>query len=467
MDAASRTNTKWKQYHMYKDSDVEWLGEVPEHWEVKRLRFICKINPTKSELYNLASSTTVSFLPMEAISENGLLNLEETRNIEQVWQGYTHFKDNDVIIAKITPCFENGKGALCKGLLGGIGFGTTELQVLQPSLAASPEFIFYITKSHPFRSLGIASMKGAAGQKRVTDDFIKDFTVGLPQPVEQCAIAAFLDHETSKIDALIAKKERLIELLQEKRAALISHAVTKGLDPNVSMKDSGVEWIGQIPEQWKVVSIRNLIRKRWLEIQDGNHGELHPTSDDYTSNGIPFLMANDIRNQAINFISCKFISKEQADGLRIGFSNPCDVLLTHKGTLGETAIVPIDLPYPYIMLTPQITYYRSRTDNLLPEHIHYQMLSKFFKEQLMYLSLIQTTRGYVGIMAQKAIRIIIPPKNEQKQIAQFLSNNSSEMGKLIAKAKESIQKLQEYRTALISAAVTGKIDVRNEMRGVV
>src|SRR5574340_1372677 len=122
---------KWKPYPAYKDSGVEWLGEIPEYWEMKRLRFICQINPSKTELSYLPMDTQVSFLPMKHIGEDGSTSLEEIRTIEQVKQGYTCFRNRDVIVAKITTCFENGKGALCNQLFNGIGFGTTELHVLR------------------------------------------------------------------------------------------------------------------------------------------------------------------------------------------------------------------------------------------------------------------------------------------------------------------------------------------------
>src|SRR5258708_6161063 len=165
---------KWKKYPVYKDSDVEWLGEIPEHWEIRRLQFNCKINP-KADLPSLHGDMDISFLPMEHIGEDGNLSLDETRKIDQVRQGYTYFRNGDVILAKITPCFENGKGALCQGLLNGIGFGTTELHVLRASQENHPNFIFYLTKSYPFKNIGSAMMYGAAGQKRVPEDFIRNF----------------------------------------------------------------------------------------------------------------------------------------------------------------------------------------------------------------------------------------------------------------------------------------------------
>ena len=209
-----------------KDSGVEWLGEIPSHWEVKRLKYVVEINPKKSELRSISHDLEVAFLPMESIGEQGELELEQVAAICDVYNGYTYFRENDVLVAKITPCFENGKGAIARELVNGIGFGTTELFVLRPCQDTNSDFVYYFTVATGFRSMGIVSMRGAAGQKRATENFIKDFVVGVPPYSEQRAIADRLDTETARIDALIAKNDRLIALLREKRSALISAAVT-------------------------------------------------------------------------------------------------------------------------------------------------------------------------------------------------------------------------------------------------
>jgi len=156
---------RFKRYEWYKDSGVEWIGKIPLHWEQVRMKFLCKVNPSKSDL-KVPRNTKVTFLPMENIGEDGTLNLNEERELTDVWDGFTYFKDDDVIIAKITPCFENGKGALCRNLINGLGFGTTELHVLRAKNQVVPGFIWYVTKSHGFRVMGEAMMQGAAGQKR-------------------------------------------------------------------------------------------------------------------------------------------------------------------------------------------------------------------------------------------------------------------------------------------------------------
>ncbi len=246
-----------KPYPKYKDSGIERLGEVPEGWPAKRLRFCLKLNPSKQEIRHLPKDTELPFIPMEAVGEAGSLDLSNTRPIDDVENGYTFFRNNDVAIAKITPCFENGKGCIFRNLVHDYGFGTTELTVMRPR-HLDPAFLYYLTISHQFRVTGIGLMQGSAGQKRVPDDYIRDYIIGLPSEAEQQAIATFLDQETAKIDALIQKKERMIELLKEKRIALITQAVTKGLEPSVPMKDSGIEWLGEVPEHWDIKKLKHV-----------------------------------------------------------------------------------------------------------------------------------------------------------------------------------------------------------------
>ena len=164
--ASAALSSQYKPYPRYKDSGVDWLGTIPEEWEVKRLRYMAQVNPSKSEVDNVDLDQAVSFLPMESIGEDGSLDLNTARPLGSVYQGFTYFRDNDVLIAKITPCFENGKGAIAENLRNGIGFGTTELHVLRSRDDLDRRFLFYLTTSLAFREPGEASMYGAGGQKR-------------------------------------------------------------------------------------------------------------------------------------------------------------------------------------------------------------------------------------------------------------------------------------------------------------
>lgn len=225
-----------------KDSGVAWLGEVPTHWAVKRMRHVAELNPSKSELLGWSRETEVSFLPMEAIGEDGSLSLERTRPLSDVETGYTYFRNGDVTIAKITPCFENGKGALMAGLCRGVGFGTTELIVVRPKVGeASGAYLDWIFRSAIFRGLGEGSMYGAGGQKRVPDDFVRDFSWAFPPVEEQALIVNFLNRESTRLENLNGEAELGIALLKERRSALIAAAVTGQIDVRGVMSQTAAE----------------------------------------------------------------------------------------------------------------------------------------------------------------------------------------------------------------------------------
>ncbi|MFC7289605.1 restriction endonuclease subunit S [Herminiimonas glaciei] len=213
-----------------KPSGVEWLGDVPEHWIHRRIRFCASLNPSKSEISHLARNYEVSFLPMEAIGDDGKLRLDITKAISDVEYGYTYFRNGDITIAKITPCYENGKGGFMDGLTNGIGFGTTELIVVRPNSQTNGLFLKWLFESKLFRKIGEGYMYGAGGQKRVPDDFVRNFAISWPPLTEQQEIVAYLDKVTAKIDILIAKAQQAIALQKEHRTALISAAVTGKID---------------------------------------------------------------------------------------------------------------------------------------------------------------------------------------------------------------------------------------------
>ena len=199
-------------------------------WPITRLRYVADLNPSVRTDLLQALDTEVSFLPMEAIGENGSLSLDRTRPVAEVRNGYSYFENGDIAFAKVTPCFENGKGALMRGLEHAAGFGTTELTVLRPKLDANPNFLNYVLQSSRFRQLGAAAMTGAGGLKRVPDEFTKDFKTAWPVPEDQSRIANFLDERTAQIDGLRSHCREHIALLREYRSSLISAAVTGQLD---------------------------------------------------------------------------------------------------------------------------------------------------------------------------------------------------------------------------------------------
>jgi type I restriction enzyme, S subunit len=211
-----------------KDSGVEWLGEVPEHWGIQRLRYAVTLNPAIQ--VGLRDSQMVTFLPMEAIGEEGSIDTQRSKQVGEVKAGYSYFENGDVAFAKVTPCFENGKGAVMQGLIDGVGFGTTELTVLRPKSKVLAKFLDLLVRSHNFRAFGEGAMTGAGGLKRVPDEFTRNFVIALPCVDEQSKILSAVVEIVDRIDGLMLKSERSIELLKERRSALITAAVTGQID---------------------------------------------------------------------------------------------------------------------------------------------------------------------------------------------------------------------------------------------
>ena len=201
------------------------LGSVPKEWTMKRLRFFAQVNPVRIK-NDLSPEAPVSFVPMEAVSDTGELDLSNERPFSEIsGGGYTYFQDGDVIRAKITPCFQNGKGAVATGLKNGVAFGTTELHVLRPFEGVDAKFLYFVTLSDKFRRYGEVNMKGVAGQQRVPEIFIKDFWVALPPVDEQKEIVRNLEAKCAEIDNAMKMIETHIVKLQEFRASLICAAV--------------------------------------------------------------------------------------------------------------------------------------------------------------------------------------------------------------------------------------------------
>ena len=215
----------------FKPSGVEWIGDIPEHWGATKLKRVVSFNPSKSETRaNPADEEKVVFLPMENISVNGDIDCTEKRTLSEVWNGFTYFRRGDVVVAKITPCFENGKGAYLKGLESDFGFGTTELIVLRPTKAIDGAFLRFLTSTKQFLLLGEQYMTGAAGQQRIPSDFVKNYPIGLPPIDEQLEILEHIQEKSAEIDQAISRAQREIELMREYRTRLISDVVTGQVD---------------------------------------------------------------------------------------------------------------------------------------------------------------------------------------------------------------------------------------------
>ena len=212
-----------------KDSGIEWLGEIPAHWEVKKLKHVASVNPTKKNFISTEESQVV-FLPMEKVSEKGILTQDLRKKVGEVEGGLTYFERNDILIAKITPCFENGKGALLDNLVTDYGFGSTEFHVVRAEERIASKFIFYLTKGDSFNQIGEAFMTGSAGQKRVPTSFVENFPVALPPFQEQSTIISYLDERMRSIDQAVSEIKTQLTYFKTYRQSLISEVVTGKVD---------------------------------------------------------------------------------------------------------------------------------------------------------------------------------------------------------------------------------------------
>jgi len=211
-----------------KPSGIDWLGDIPAHWEVRPLKRVADVNPPRLES-GMVGEDEVAFLPMECVGTDGSIS-PEIRRIAEVFKGFTHFRRSDVIVAKITPCFENGKGAFLDTLPTEVGFGSTEFHVLRPRPCTYGKFLYYLSLTPHFRRLGAQAMVGAAGQQRVPESFVSSFPVALPPLQEQYEIAAHLDARVLVTGEALACVQREINLIREYRTRLIADVVTGRVD---------------------------------------------------------------------------------------------------------------------------------------------------------------------------------------------------------------------------------------------
>lgn len=429
-----------KRYPAYKDSGVQWLGEIPAHWNLLRLKYAAKVNPSKTEISGLPKDLEVSFIPMELVG-NGELFLEQKKSLSDIGQGFTYFRNLDVIVAKITPCFENGKGAIALGLENGIGFGTTELHVLRAKEIVQREFLYYLTISYPFRAAGTVLMRGTAGQKRVPDDFISNFLTPLPPPKEQGPIVAFLNRNLSEIDRYIANKQQQIELLQERKNVTVRRVVTHGLNPDALLKPSGLDWLGDIPSHWEIRKTKYLFKMVVDNAPENNSEELLSL---YTEIGVrPRKQLEERGNRATT--TDGYLRVKDGDII-------VNKLLAWMGAIGVSHYEGVTSPAYDVLrntapLNPDYYDYLFRCGLYLPE---FRRRSRGIMDMRLRL--------YFDEFGQ--ILLPYPPEHEQTEIVNYIRSHFEESDQLIEQTLRQIELIQEYRFALISEAVTGKMDLR-------
>ncbi|QCQ22085.1 restriction endonuclease subunit S [Desulfoglaeba alkanexedens] len=430
------TQHKRAAYPAYKPSGIEWLGEIPEYWEVKRLKFVANTvmgQSPNSDDYTFEESDR-PFLQGNA--EFGAENPTAKYYCETATKTAPA---GSLLVSVRAPVGALNMADRCYG----IGRGLCAVIPDQGSLISRFAWHTLTVTRHELWCIATGSTYEA-----VSADEVADMTVPIPPLTEQQAIAAFLDRETARIDTLIEKKRRQIELLQEKRSALISHAVTKGLDPNAKMKDSGIEWLGEIPEYWAI--------RRLKYVASINDEVLPETTDpDYE---FVYVDIGSV-DAAKGIVATETYRFEDAPSRARRIVRDGDTIVSTVRTYLR-AIAPIRDADDNLIVSTGFAVVRPR--KLDPGYLSYALRSPFFVETVVSRS---TGVSYPAINAPEVgdIGVTLPPLDEQKAIAAFLDRETARNDALIEKVEKSIELLREYRTALISAAVTGKIDVRKEV----
>ncbi|WP_168526614.1 restriction endonuclease subunit S [Acinetobacter sp. A3] len=413
---------KYQKYAEYKDSGVKWLGLIPKHWSSYLFKRV--VSDIKDGTHGTHARVENGELLLSAKNVfNSGLEIGEN-------ESYIPIKDYKEITSNGFP----QKGDILVTCVGTIGrsfvYPFDKSLAFQRSVSfirlnkkGNAQFYKYFIESKAYQSQLESLVKSSAQGGIYMGDLINTVVINCPLD-EQVNIANFLDHETAKIDTLIAKQEKLIELLKEKRQAVISHAVTNGLNPDVTMKDSGVEWLGQVPEHWVIGRLKNV-----LSIKNGRDYK----TVEVEIGGYPVYGSGGIFKRSSAYLY---------DGVSILFGR--------KGTVDKPLLVEGRF------WTVDTMFYSELDAGTDPEYIYFQSLGFPF-------DMLSTNTALPSMTQEDLLNLgfVIPPYNEQKAISEYIQDYLKKSNSLMKKAESAIQLMQERRTALISSAVTGKIDVRN------
>ena len=420
------------------------------NWPTTRLRYVADLNPgIRADLLQ-APDVEVSFLPMDAIGEDGTLDLSRNRAVAEVRNGYSYFEEGDVAFAKVTPCFENGKGALMRGLELGAGFGTTEITVLRPKVGTEPRFLNYVLRSEQFRQNGVGAMTGAGGLKRVPDEFTRDFKTPWPTPAEQERIANFLDEQTARIDALIAEKERLAGSLIGLRQQAVDYAILGSELPSRGQSLKGLEILGALPSSWTLSRMKFELEY----VTSGSRG----WADYYADDGTLFIRIGNLTRDSIG-LDLSDIQRvalpNAAEGVRARVQGG-DLLISITAYLGSVAVAPEDIEEAYV--SQHVSLARPNRKRAHPKWLGYVVLSSVGKT-FFDLQAYGGTKVQLSLEDIHELPVPLPSMHVQLGRIEMLESRLRNLDSLSAHIAEHIARLREYRSSLISAAVTGQLDL--------
>ncbi len=456
-----------KPYPKYKPSGVEWLGEVPEGWEVKRLKYFASIND------ETLPETTSPDYEIEYVDIGGVDRIDGITESERILfdnapsRARRKVKDGDTIVSTvrtylraIAPIRNPPENQIV----------STGFAVVRPQ-TVNPDFLGYALKEMSFVE-SVVSRSTGVSYPAVNASEIGRIPISIPSKHEQHAIAAYLDRETGRIDTLLGKKRELIERLKEKRTALISRTVTRGLPAdlpaktlaqletiageklhlNPPLKPSGIDWIGEVPEGWVVKRLGFLVQKV------GSGKTPRGGSQTYQSEGVMLIRSQNVYDDGLRLGDVVFIDDETDEGMEGSRVKTRDVLLNITGaSLGRCAVVPSS--FPKANVNQHVCIIRPVTRKLDSAFTQLSLTAQFVKDQI-FAGEEGSSREGLNFQQVRNLAIPVPPLPEQRAIAAYLDIETEKLDALVAKVETAIERLREYRTALITAAVTGKIDVR-------
>ncbi|MGI8488592.1 restriction endonuclease subunit S [Pectobacterium sp. S5] len=438
---------KYKAYPEYKDSGVEWLGNVPIHWRTISISRLFSRNKrtgyTGKELLSVYRDYGV--IPKSSRDDNNNKPSEDLSPYQLV-------EPNDLVMNKMKAWQGSIAISEYEGIVSPAYF------VYQPNKVlfelAHLRYVHYLLRNPIYVTQYLSRSKGIrVSQWDLDPDEFRNIELLLPDKSEQESIYSFLDHETAKIDNLIEKQQQLIELLKEKRQTVISYAVTKGLNPDVPMKDSGVEWLGEVPEHWDVCRIKQLSK----QISKGTTPST--IGGDFVDDGIRFLKAENIgKSKEVNLYPQFYITSAVDKQISRSRLQDKDILVIIAGaTTGMASVLQKEL-------LPANT--NQAVSFIRPKNINhadwiYYWLGAEFTQRIIGMGAVQAAQPNLSMEDLGGIPVLLPPKNEIYSICLEIEKLSIKFELLISKAESAIELMQERRTALISAAVTGKIDVRD------
>lgn len=419
-----------------------------------RLRHLVQVNPPQSEVAHLPGDTEVVFAPMEALADGlGGLDTSTIRPLDEVRGGsYSYFAEGDLLLAKVTPCFENGKKAIATNLPTRIGFATSEVHVVRvKSSALDKRYLNYVFCSDHFRFVGVSNMTGAGGLRRVPEDAILNYRLPISDLALQRRIADFLDCETARINRLIEKKRELVEKLEEKRSALSSHAVTRGLNSNVSLRHTDSPFVPLLPAHWTLPKLKQLaVVKTGITL-----GRKIP--EGAKSVEVPYLRVANVQAGWLDLTEITTIAvlPHELEQFRL---QKGDVLMNEGGDadkLGRGVIW--DGQIDPCLHQNHVFAVRPREPEL-GEWIVLATNARHGRDYFYLNSKQSTNLASIAKSRVEQFPVPLPPKDERRAIVKHVNEKVERINRTQAKIQESIQRFRELRAALITAAVTGQID---------